>query len=65
MSEKDIPNGSRWRHVKSGNDYIVEAHVMIEKTMTPAVVYSRADHNERTRWVRPTEEFLDGRFLRV
>lgn len=59
------PFGSRWRHKKTGNVYKVRlGSVTIEATMTEAVVYYRED-NTPGLWVRPTHEFLDGRFERL
>lgn len=66
MSEAtEVPFDSRWRHKKTGNVYKVRlGRVTIEATMTPAVVYYRED-NTPGLWVRPTAEFLDGRFERL
>lgn len=55
------PAGSRWMHVRAGGTYTVVAGVVVEATVTPAVAY-RSDQTEVT-WVRPLDEFLDGRFV--
>lgn len=58
---------SRWRHVKTGHEYVVHDHVLLEATLEPAVVYYRhrsADPFE-TMWCRPASEFFDGRFERI
>jgi hypothetical protein len=48
------------RHGKTGGLYrLVHSQVVIEATMTPAVVYEGVDG---TIWVRPSAEFHDGRF---
>lgn len=51
--------GMEVRHVKTGRDYIVLCTATIEATMAPAVVYGRGDE----MWVRPLDEFCDGRFV--
>lgn len=53
--------GMEVRHVKSGRHYTVVCEAMIEATLMPVVVY-RAE-SDQTIWVRPTEEFCDGRFV--
>jgi hypothetical protein len=54
----------RWRHKKRGTAYeIITREAIIEATETPAVVYRCLA--DATVWVRPAEEFFDGRFERV
>ncbi len=60
---EQAPRGTRWRHLKSGHDYMVQGHVLIEANLMPAVVYSRYGQTEN--WCRPASEFLDGRFENV
>ena len=52
--------GSRWKHLKTGGIYIVVGPSIIERTNEPAILYQR--EGDGTLWVRPTDEFLDGRF---
>lgn len=52
--------GVRYKHVKTGGFYEVVDIATIEATMELAVVY-RSTENGR-RWVRPYDEFCDGRF---
>jgi hypothetical protein len=59
LAEKNPYGGMEVRHVKTGRDYIVLCLATIEATMTPAVVYG---HGEEM-WVRPLDEFCDGRFV--
>ena len=55
--------GPRWEathtHVKSGGKYRVLYHGILEKTLSPVVIYQGEDG---VVWVRPDEEFYDGRF---
>lgn len=52
--------GVTYRHRKTGGIYEVESIATIEATMTTCVIY-RAKSDGR-RWVRPLDEFCDGRF---
>lgn len=50
-----------WRHVKTGHIYDIVTFALIEKDLTPVVVYrSRVWKNQV--WIRPLDEFFDGRF---
>lgn len=52
-----------WRHRKTGHDYRIIGFCLIEKTLTPAVMYARV--GELTTFIRPCDEFFDGRFRQV
>lgn len=58
-----VKDGSYYRHVKSRGVYQVVCRATIEKDETAAVVYRSA--KDDTVWVRPREEFCDGRFERL
>lgn len=58
-----VEPGTRWRHEKTGNVYVVLFEAMLEDTLTPAVVYEREGVPDVRRWVRPVAEFTDGRFV--
>lgn len=58
------PAGSRWRHRKTGVVYAVSTGCVTGATLTPAVLYYPAAAGG-LGWVRPLDEFLDGRFERV
>lgn len=58
--EIDFPDSGTWTHVKSGGQYVVLHPVVIENGLVPAVAYSKRGG---PIWVRPVEEFLDGRFV--
>lgn len=50
-----------WRHKKTGGLYIIlDEDAIIEKTLERATIYRSLSDN-RT-WIRPFEEFHDGRF---
>lgn len=60
MNIKDIKCGDLVLHKKTGNVYVYEGRATIEATMVPAIVYRQ--HGSEIGWVRPEEEFFDGRF---
>lgn len=59
------PYLSTWRHLKSGGEYAVKEHVLIEATLEPAVVYYKRFAPPDETWCRPASEFFDGRFERM
>ncbi|EFO31625.1 hypothetical protein TRICHSKD4_1830 [Roseibium sp. TrichSKD4] len=59
----DIGIESHWKHVKRGTEYWVQAVALREEDREPVVIYR--DCHTGTCWVRPTNEFLDGRFERL
>lgn len=63
MNLDQLAIGAHYLHKKTGHRYQLINFALIEKTMTPAVVYAAKDKNGFIQyWVRPTEEFCDGRF---
>ena len=58
---RPLPLGSRWRHVRKGDLYDVIAVGYLERDASPVVIYRGVKSG--VVWVRPTEEFLDGRFV--
>lgn len=66
LSEKceGVPVGSLWRHIKTDTLYTVKDLVVVESDLTFAVSYKRLGDNSRLHWLRPLDEFLDGRFKR-
>lgn len=63
-SYEEIPIGSLWRHLKTDNLYTVKDIVVVESDLTLAVSYKRLGETSRIHWLRPLDEFLDGRFKR-
>lgn len=59
-----VPVGSLWRHIKSDTLYTVKDIVVVESDLTFAVSYQKLGDLSRLRWLRPLDEFLDGRFKR-
>lgn len=52
-----------WQHRKSGGLYTIIGECLIEASMTPAVIYKSLFGGQV--WVRPKEEFHDGRFVNI
>lgn len=51
-----------WLHVKTGHKYVVLHHGVFESSLKPMVIYRRSDFTGPV-WVRPSEQFFDGRFV--
>ena len=64
LKRKEVPVGSLWRHFKTDNLYTVKDIVVVESDLTLAVSYKRLGDTSRIHWLRPLDEFLDGRFKR-
>lgn len=64
LKRKEVPIGSLWRHLKTDNLYTVKDIVVVESDLTLAVSYKRLGDTSRLHWLRPLDEFLDGRFKR-
>lgn len=60
-----VPSGSIWKHVKTNALYTVKDVVVIESDLTLAVSYNKLTVSPPFNWVRPLDEFLDGRFERL
>lgn len=52
-----------WKHKKTGHLYRIMGFALIEKGLVPAVIYAR--DGELTQFIRPCDEFFDGRFRQV
>ena len=50
-----------WIHVKTGNHYKILHHGLFESSLKPMVIYQAYD-GKGPIWVRPAEQFFDGRF---
>lgn len=60
-----VPRGSIWKHVKTDTLYTVKDIVVVESDLTLAVSYSKLTVSPQFNWIRPLDEFLDGRFERI
>lgn len=58
------PYLSEWTHKKTGGEYVVRMHVILEADLTPCVVYYKRFAEPDQTWCRPASEFFDGRFER-
>lgn len=61
---EEVPVGSLWRHRKTDTLYTVKDIVVVESDLTLAVSYQKLGDTSRLHWLRPLDEFLDGRFKR-
>lgn len=53
-----------WTHLKSGNHYIIQYIARMESDNSWVVVYSQMGASANI-FVRPLDEFMDGRFERL
>ena len=65
QKRKEVPIGSLWRHLKTNTLYTVKDVVVVESDLSLAVSYTQLKDRSRIHWLRPVDEFLDGRFERV
>lgn len=63
MADRKPYAGMKVRHIKGGEDYSVVAVALIESTLAPVVVYRARKTGKH--WVRPLDEFCDGRFVGI
>ena len=64
QGRKEVPLGSLWRHLKTNTLYTVRDIVVVESDLSLAVSYTQLKDKSRIHWIRPLDEFLDGRFKR-
>lgn len=67
MDKRAVKNWDLVRHLKTGGVYqIIATNARIEATLDEVVVYQKMhDPDHGSVWIRPAEEFFDGRFERV
>lgn len=53
-----------WQHKKTGGVYRIVEFCVIEKGLVPSVAY-RSQSSEGPVFIRPCEEFFDGRFKQI
>ena len=64
LKRKEVPVSSLWRHIKTDNLYTIKDIVVVESNLTLAVSYNHLGDTSCLHWLRPLDEFLDGRFKR-
>jgi len=55
---RGVEVGARYRHCKSGGEYIVRDIVLDEATESPIVIY-KAEYGDKLTWVRPVDVFVE------
>lgn len=56
--------GTKWRHVKTGNYYVVTKISIDEISMDFLITY-KSTKNTTIEWTRKLVVFMDGRFVKV
>lgn len=64
-AKEKVPIGSIWRHIKTENLYTVKDIVVRENDLTVSVSYQKLMIGSQVHWIRPVDEFLDGRFVKL
>lgn len=60
-----VPIGSIWRHLKTETLYMIKDLVVRESDLTICVSYQKLMIGSQVHWIRPLDEFLDGRFVKL
>jgi len=58
-----LPQGGLWRHLNTGDIYVVTGNGFLEASREQAVFYKRADTPDAVVWARSYHAFTDGRFV--
>jgi hypothetical protein len=61
MQEEPTVSLNIWRHKVRGTRYVHVTDAVRESDLEPMTVYKSVDGDNRV-WVRPTSEFMDGRY---
>lgn len=64
-AKEKVPIGSIWRHLKTETLYTIKDLVVRENDLTVCVSYQKLMIGSRVHWIRPLDEFLDGRFVKL
>ena len=56
--------GTKWRHVKTGNYYVITKISIDEVSMEFLVTY-KSTKNTTVEWTRKLVVFMDGRFVKI
>lgn len=64
-AKEKVPIGSIWRHLKTETLYTIKDLVVRENDLTVCVSYQKLMIGSQVHWIRPVDEFLDGRFVKL
>lgn len=64
-AKEKVPIGSIWRHLKTETLYTIKDLVVKESDLTVCVSYQKLMIGSQVHWIRPLDEFLDGRFVKL
>ena len=64
-AKEKVPIGSIWRHLKTETLYTIKDLVVRESDLTICVSYQKLMLGSQVHWIRPLDEFLDGRFVKL
>lgn len=64
-AKEKVPIGSIWRHLKTETLYTIKDLVVWENDLTVCVSYQNLMIGSQVHWIRPLDEFLDGRFVKL
>lgn len=64
-AKEKVPIGSIWRRLKTETLYTIKDLVVRENDLTVCVSYQKLMIGSQVHWIRPLDEFLDGRFVKL
>lgn len=64
-AKEKVPIGSIWKHLKTETLYTIKDLVVRESDLTLCVSYQKLMIGSQVHWLRPLDEFLDGRFVKL
>lgn len=64
-AKEQVPIGSIWKHLKTETLYTIKDLVVKESDLKICVSYQKLMIGSQVHWIRPLEEFLDGRFVKL
>lgn len=64
-AKEKVPIGSIWRHLKTDTLYTIKDLVVRENDLKICVSYQKLMIGSQVHWIRPLDEFMDGRFVKL
>lgn len=64
-SREKVPIGSIWKHLKTETFYTIKDLVVRKNDLKICVSYQKLMIGSQVHWIRPLDEFLDGRFVKL